>query len=346
MRIGSFLKEKAIMILFHTLVWGFCFLFLSLIGVSSSILILFLVLFLFLFITIILSNYFHERKIYHKKKYLLETVKQFSLLPSLLPRPKHMMRRIDYDLLKKATDWMQEELEKQKDQQRFYQEYIEEWIHEMKTPLSGMHLLCENHKGDPILLEKIIEMEDLIEQTLYYAKSETMEKDYVIREVNLSELVHQVILKEKTLLLEHHIMVSFQPNERMVYTDYKWFFFILDQIFQNSIKYKGENPQIKITITDQNKDTLLTVEDNGCGISASDLPRVFEKGFTGTNRKKKYATGMGLYLAYQLCQKLGIDLSITSEEGDYTNVQFVFKKGELHSLDIENQSVEQFLTKL
>ena len=120
--------------------------------------------------------------------------------------------------------------------------------------------------------------------------------------------------------------------ENVVYTDEKWLTFILSQIVQNAIKYfdKQEN---KLTIYSQDNGTniLLVIEDNGCGIKTSDLSRVFEKGFTGSNRNKANATGMGLYLSKKLCDRLGLKLDIASTEKEYTRLTIIFPKGTVHN---------------
>ena len=128
-------------------------------------------------------------------------------------------------------------------------------------------------------------------------------------------------------------IINIHDIENVIYTDEKWLTFILSQIVQNAIKYfdKQEN---KLTIYSQDNGTniLLVVEDNGCGIKASDLSRVFEKGFTGSNRNKANATGMGLYLAKKLCDRLGLKLDIASTEKEYTRLTITFPKGTVHNL--------------
>ena len=127
-------------------------------------------------------------------------------------------------------------------------------------------------------------------------------------------------------------IINIHDIENVIYTDEKWLTFILSQIVQNAIKYfdKQEN---KLTIYSQDNGTniLLVVEDNGCGIKASDLSRVFEKGFTGSNRNKANATGMGLYLSKKLCDRLGLKLDIASTEKEYTRLTITFPKGTVHN---------------
>ena len=127
-------------------------------------------------------------------------------------------------------------------------------------------------------------------------------------------------------------IINIHDIENVIYTDEKWLTFILSQIVQNAIKYfdKQEN---KLTIYSQDNGTniLLVIEDNGCGIKASDLSRVFEKGFTGSNRNKANATGMGLYLSKKLCDRLGLKLDIASTEKEYTRLTITFPKGTVHN---------------
>ena len=155
----------------------------------------------------------------------------------------------------------------------------------------------------------------LVEQMLYYARSENTEKDYFVKQLQLDEVIHNVILKFRHSLMERKTIINIHDIENVIYTDEKWLTFILSQIVQNAIKYfdKQEN---KLTIYSQDNGTniLFVIEDNGCGIKASDLSRVFEKGFTGSNRNKANATGMGLYLSKKLCDRLGLKLDIASTE--------------------------------
>ena len=144
--------------------------------------------------------------------------------------------------------------------------------------------------------------------------------------------MHNVILKFRHSLMESKVTLDFHDMNHTVYTDEKWLSFIFSQIIQNSIKYfnKSEN---KLTIYSLDYDTniSLIILDNGCGIKQSEQSRVFEKGFTGSNRKKANATGMGLYLSKKLCDRLGLRIDIASAENEYTKVTIVFPKGNIHS---------------
>ncbi len=233
--------------------------------------------------------------------------------------------------LKKACKSMNDEIGKITEEKQDYQEYVESFVHEIKIPIGALSLTFDNTKNYTLKKEtdKIFQ---LVEQMLYYARSENTEKDYFVKQLQLDEVIHNVILKFRHSLMERKAIINIHDIENVIYTDEKWLTFILSQIVQNAIKYfdKQEN---KLTIYSQDNGTniLLVIEDNGCGIKASDLSRVFEKGFTGSNRNKANATGMGLYLSKKLCDRLGLKLDIASTEKEYTRLTITFPKGTVHN---------------
>lgn len=207
-----------------------------------------------------------------------------------------------------------------------YKEYIEQWIHEIKTPITAMKLLCENHRTD-WTKELLLELEKtnrFTEQALYYARSEHTEKDYSVREMALSQVVHQAIADNKYLLLQSGMRLEVEEMQDTVYSDEKWVRFILNQLIANAVKYRTEQPVLRISTHKRQDQVVLVVEDNGIGIAASDLPRIFEKGFTGQNgRMVQQSTGIGLYLCKRLCEKLGIGIAAeSSEQGTAISLAF------------------------
>ncbi len=124
--------------------------------------------------------------------------------------------------------------------------------------------------------------------------------------------------------------------DKFVYTDEKWLSFMISQVLNNAIKYLDKDKKaIEIYSEVHDNQVVLVVLDNGCGIRASDMPRIFDKGFTGSNRKREYATGIGLYLVKKLSEKLDIAVSIDSKYQEYTKVSFVFPKSKMHE-EIQN----------
>ena len=179
-----------------------------------------------------------------------------------------------------------------------------------------MKLLCENNRSSFArdILTELEQINQYTEQALYYARSEHTEKDYSVREINLCDVVHSAIADNKYLLRQSNMAITIDELECMVYTDDKWVQFILNQIIGNAVKYRTGQPALHFSMVKSNDKIVLSVSDNGMGIPQSDLPRIFEKGFTGQNgRTGKNSTGIGLYLCRRLCDKLGIGLTAHSE---------------------------------
>ena len=234
--------------------------------------------------------------------------------------------QVYYQLLKMAGKSMLEQIGEVERERLEYKEYIEQWIHEIKTPITAMKLLCENHRTD-WTKELLLELEKtnrFTEQALYYARSEHTEKDYSVREMALSQVVHQAIADNKYLLLQGGMRLEVEEIQDTVYSDEKWVRFILNQLIANAVKYRTEQPVLRISTHKQQDQVVLVVEDNGIGIAASDLPRIFEKGFTGQNgRMIQQSTGIGLYLCKRLCEKLGIGIAAeSSEQGTAISLAF------------------------
>ena len=167
-------------------------------------------------------------------------------------------------------------------------------------------------------------IENLVEQVLYYARMEKVYQDFYIRETNLQEIAQEVLRRNRLLLIGKKVRAEVSCPHR-VYTDGKWIAFILNQMVLNSVKYCGELPEFLITTQPFEKGILLILADNGRGIPGEDLPRIFDKGFTGSNgRAGEGATGMGLYLCRRLCEKLGVGIRAQSVPGSGTRMILEF----------------------
>lgn len=200
-------------------------------------------------------------------------------------------------------------------------------------------MIIENNKNEVTksIDEELNKVEDYIEQALYYARSNTVEKDYYVKKVNLKDIVNESIKKNKSVLIHEKVSINIHDIELEVNTDSKWIVFILNQIIQNSIKYKkqDENLEIEIHGKAQKENVILYIKDNGIGIKKGEITRVFEKGFTGTNGRLigKKSTGIGLYLCKNLCNKLGIAIELNSVQNEGTEIRLVFPKGSFMSLN-------------
>ncbi|MCM1263546.1 MAG: sensor histidine kinase [Butyrivibrio sp.] len=272
------------------------------------------------------SVYFMQKRRLNKLLDMASQLEERYLIAEIMATPEKADWQVFYQLMKMAEKSMLEQIGEVQAERKEYKEYIEQWIHEVKTPITAMRLLCENNHS-PFSREILAELENInqyAEQALYYARSEHAEKDYSIREINLSDIVHSAVADNKYLLRQSNMTITTDNIETKVYTDEKWVRFILNQLIGNAIKYRTEQPILRFSTIRTNEGTVLSVSDNGIGIPKSDLPRIFEKGFTGQNgRSIKNSTGIGLYLCKRLCDKLGIGLAAYSEgEGTIISLSF------------------------
>lgn len=191
-------------------------------------------------------------------------------------------------------------------------------------------MIIENNKNEVTksINEELDKVENYIEQALFYARSNTVEKDYYIKKVILKEIVNESIKKNKNILIHEKISVNIHDLEQEVYTDNKWIEFILNQIIQNSIKYRKNDSYLEMYAEEKKENVVLYIKDNGIGIKKGEITRVFEKGFTGTNGRLigKKSTGIGLYLCKKLCNKLGIEIELNSIQNEGTEIRLVFPK--------------------
>lgn len=291
----------------------------------SAVLLILVVWALVLLVGLFLTYWKRDRQM----RQLLDMAEQLSeryLISEVMELPEQAEDQVYYRLLKMSGKSMLEQISEVKRERLEYKEYIEQWIHEIKTPITAMKLLCENHWTD-WTKELLVELEKtnrFTEQALYFARSEYTEKDYSVREIALAQIVHQAIADNKYLLLQSGMRLEVEEIQDTVYSDEKWVRFILNQLIANAVKYRAGQPVLRFSACRQQNQVVLMVEDNGIGISPSDLPRIFEKGFTGQNgRIVQQSTGIGLYLCKRLCEKLGIGISANSE-GKGTTISLFF----------------------
>lgn len=271
-------------------------------------------------------SYYSRRVQLEKLLKLAEQLEERYLLSEVMEKPERADDQVYYRILKLTGKSMLEQVAEVRRERTQYKEYVEQWIHEIKTPITAMKLLCENDHSQAAkeLLAELEKVNCFTEQALYYARSEHTEKDYTVREIRLSDVIHQSIAENKYLLLQNGVGIDMQETDDIVYSDEKWLCFILNQLIVNSVKYRAEHPVLKFYTEHQGNQVILCVQDNGIGIDAGDLPRIFEKGFTGQNGRKAHSsTGMGLYLCKRLCDKLGIGICADSE-GSGTSIYLSF----------------------
>lgn len=204
-------------------------------------------------------------------------------------------------------------------------DYFTLWAHQVKTPIAAMHLLLQAEKTPHSreLSAELFKIEQYVEMVLSYLRLGSDQTDYLFRRCDLDALVRACVRKYARLFILRKISLDFQPTGMTVVTDEKWLSFVIEQLLSNALKYTPVGGRIRIL-----KDgPCLVIADSGIGIRSEDLPRVFEKGFTGFNgREDKKSTGIGLYLCRQITNRLNHGLTISSRPGAGTRVYLHFYK--------------------
>lgn len=329
MNIKDYLRDKIGVIIIFVLTFIMMMFIFMAFRVHHFVMISILSLFAFSTLCIIVIDYFRKRSFYNALLLNIQRMDQAYLVLETLDHPTFYEGELLYSAMYDINKSMVEMLNEYKRSVHAFKDYVEMWIHEVKIPLATLNLTINNHDSpiNPKIKTQLKRLEDHVEQVLYYVRSEHAEKDYFIKAVDLNTIVKNVSLKNMDDLLEHQIDYTVSINNNLVYTDPKWLEFILGQLVNNAIKYRRGNIQSTLSISTQTKDqkTMLIIEDNGLGISPADLKQVFNKSFTGVNgHQHSQSTGMGLYIAKQMCHKLGHEIRIESIVNDYTRLIISF----------------------
>lgn len=274
-------------------------------------------------------NYNIKSRYYNELKTNLDALDKKYLMSQVQTRPDFLDGKILYDILQETDKSMADEIFKYKNNIKEYKEFIEMWVHEIKTPIASSKLIIENNRTTITqnIDEELDKIDNLVEQVLFYAKSNDVQKDYMISKISLKDIVTTYLKVNYKLFLNYNVSVNIDglADKLIVYTDKKWVIFIISQIISNSIKYGSKT--IKIYSEDDKTNCKLYIKDDGIGIIKEDIPRVFDKGFTGANgRKYSKSTGIGLYLCKKLCKKLNIGIEIFSKINSGTTLMIVFPK--------------------
>ena len=287
----EYLEEKIFYIIISFVFTLFLSIYLLLIGIDSSVVILLVILIMvFIFISLLVS-YLLIKKRYEKMINLVDSLDEKYLIKEVIDKPKNLENRAYYYALDKACKALNDKLSDVENSKEEYLDFLDSFIHEIKTPISALSLYADNN--DKKIKEEVLKISRLVDKMLFYAKSDVVEKDYFIKEVTLADLVHPVLLEYKNYLLNYSFKVEVKNLDNLVvYTDIKWLNFIIEQILSNSLKYQNKKERIvRIKGIDDKNNIKLVIYDNGVGIKDADLSKVFEKGFTGSNRSKKNASG-------------------------------------------------------
>lgn len=240
--------------------------------------------------------------------------------PALYEKEYITLLNILYQKYRQALD----KAEKQRDEMF---NYYSLWVHQIKTPIAAMHLNLQNQEQPNLVLEnELLKIEQYVEMVLSYLRLESESSDYRFEMVEIDKIIREVVHKYSKLFIQKRLSLEFEKTHLTILSDEKWLSFILEQLLSNALKYTCQGG-IRIYA----KEEMLFIEDDGIGIYAEDLPRIFEKGYTGYNgHQDKKATGIGLYLVKEVCQRLGIRIEIHS----------AYRQGTKVSLDLHIEQVE------
>ena len=337
MSFKKYLNEYKLAIILTLLSYFLIFSLLMIFKINIALIILCELILIVLMLAILIGEYFRRRKFYNELLNNTNRLDKKYLVLETINKPNYYEGELIYQTLYEIDKSMIEHIKEYEDSIDEFKDYVELWIHEVKIPLMSLMLKCHNNKDkiDRTFEEQIRKLDNYIEQILYYVRSEEANKDFSIKNVELKKVISRTALRNKDDLLENKINLIVENVDFVVLSDSKWLEFIINQIINNSIKYRNNKVEnyIKITAKEDSDKIVLSILDNGIGIEKADLSRVFEKTFTGSNgRIVTSSTGMGLYIVNKLCQKLGHVISIDSEINNYTCVNITFFKNDFYNL--------------
>ena len=272
-----------------------------------------------------------DREFYQQLDLFCDSPENARYLSSILDEPRTLEGSIAYRALAVQGKAASDELAARSRDMKEYRDYIELWVHEAKTPIASAQLALSNLHGPEIskVRSDLDRIESRVEQALYYARSATLSEDFSIEELNLAALARKACRQRSRTLIGAQVSLEFAIDDELkVLADAKWTDFIIGQVLENSAKYGAKTIRFESTVKDAGtKDGCieLAIGDDGDGIPAADVPRVFDRGFTGSRGRTHHkATGMGLYLAAVACERMGLGLRVSSEEGTGTTITLTF----------------------
>lgn len=208
-------------------------------------------------------------------------------------------------------------------------DYYTAWVHQIKTPIAvmRMQLQGEDTPEHQALLAELFRIEQYVEMVLSYMRLNSESTDLVIGQYDLDGIIRRAVRKYAPQFVQKRLQLVYEPMQVTVLTDEKWLQFVIEQLLSNAIKYTSRGT-VTISVTG---DKVLRIADTGMGIAAEDLPRIFEKGFTGYNgRADRKSTGLGLYLCRKAADKLSAAISVQSAPGE----------GTVFSVDLHTDALE------
>ena len=283
---------------------------------------------------VLIYDYIRKAGFYKRAKESAEGLDRKFLLPEMLDEPSFYEGQLFKELLNDCCKSMTENVSAHRRQAEEFREFIELWVHEVKLPVASLQLMSHNDgEAGAKYASQLTRIDGLIENVLYYSRSENAEKDYIIKESTLSRIFKEAALKNRDSLQQKNVTVTTHGLDAKVMTDSKWLEYIFTQLISNSLKYLSDDREGEITVFAQESEdeVVLHFKDNGIGIPETDLPYIFEKTFTGENgRRQAKSTGMGLYIIKSLCKKLGHRVEARSVKNEWTDIYITFGKNDIY----------------
>lgn len=320
-----FVKEQrfnALLFAVFSAVFAFVF---SLYNLETEAVAYAVVICLFIIVFVFFGRFASYYKKYTKRQRYLKNIEiEYDNLPKA-----YTLAEKDYlDMIYSIGEINVRNLNENKEKEQESIDYYTIWVHQIKTPISVMRMILQEEDTDEYrqLLEELFRIEQYVEMVLSYLRLGSDATDYVFEWCSLDRIIREAVHKYASLFVRKRLRLNFEPSDIKVLTDEKWLSFIIEQVLSNALKYTNSGG-ITISVS---PDKVLTVSDTGIGIAPEDLPRIFEKGFTGYNgRSDKKSTGLGLYLCKQAAARLSIGISVKSEPGAGTAVLLDLKTEEL-----------------
>ena len=297
-------------------------------------------------ISILLTSAFLGARYIKRHRYYKKVSENPVNMEHMLQKEGRSPEQIQVDLyLQKLYKVYQNEAQALYASQNRHLQFMNQWVHQMKTPISVIQLLLQekDELDKNSVSEEVDRLKSSLDTVLMNARLDTFEQDMQIEQVNLLDLATEIITENKRLFISKRVYPAIDVAEDFhVATDRKWMKFILGQLLTNAVKYTfEENKKVHISAACLNSHIRLSIRDEGIGIPATDIPRVTKAFFTGENgRKTAESTGMGLFLAKEVCGKLGHDLNIESAKGEGTTVTILFANQDIAVQEEKNVSSE------
>ncbi|HJA29984.1 MAG TPA: sensor histidine kinase [Candidatus Olsenella pullicola] len=335
MGFGAYIADRLVPLVVGVAALAFCALVMSVYGLDAAAVAFVCAVLVIAAALALLLDWLHRRTFYQRISDMLDALDETYLTTELVERPGFLEGELFYDALDRESKAMRDRIAAARRRSREYREYVETWVHEIKTPIAAAHLIAKNNPSPEVdaMDAEVDAIEGYVEQALYYSRGTSLDRDFQIREVVLSEVVRDALRHKARTLIGAHVVPNLGELDLTVRADPKWLSFVIGQVLVNAAKYRSEKDgsgRVRISAARRETgldswETVLSIADDGVGILAADVGRVFDKGFTGENgRRFARSTGMGLYLVRELCDKMGVSVWLESAEGVGTTVYLAF----------------------